>query len=36
MVAVIVPTGDYDSERQLLKDLDSCAEVKSTQGLGQH
>ena len=33
MVAVIVPTGDYDSERQLLKDLDSRAEVKSTQGL---
>ena len=33
MVAVIVPTGDYDSARQLLKDLDSCAEVKSTQGL---
>lgn len=33
MVAVIVPTGDYDSERQLLKDLDSCAEVKSTQSL---
>ena len=33
MVAVIMPTGDYDSERQLLKDLDSCAEVKSTQGL---
>ena len=33
MVAVIVPTGDYDSEHQLLKDLDSCAEVKSTQGL---
>ena len=33
MVAVIVPTGYYDSERQLLKDLDSCAEVKSTQGL---
>lgn len=33
MVAVIVTTGDYDSERQLLKDLDSCAEVKSTQGL---
>lgn len=33
MVAVIVPTGDYDSERQLLKDLDSWAEVKSTQGL---
>ena len=33
MVAVIVPTGDYDSERQLLKDLDSCAEAKSTQGL---
>ena len=33
MVAVIVPTRDYDSERQLLKDLDSCAEVKSTQGL---
>ena len=29
----MVPTGDYDSERQLLKDLDSCAEVKSTQGL---
>ena len=35
MVAVIVPTGDYDSERQLLKDLDSCAEVKSTQGLAK-
>ena len=33
MVAVIVPTGDYDSEPQLLKDLDSCAEVKSTQSL---
>lgn len=33
MVAVIVPSGDYDSERQLLNDLDSCAEVKSTQGL---
>ena len=33
MVAVIVPTGDYDSERQLLKELDSCAEVNSTQGL---
>ena len=33
MVAVFGPTGDYDSERQLLKDLDSCAEVKSTQGL---
>ena len=33
MVAVIVPTGNYDSERQLLKELDSCAEVKSTQGL---
>lgn len=35
MVAVIVPTGNYDSERQLLKDLDSCAEVKSTQGLAK-
>ena len=33
MVAVIVPTGDYDSLRQLLKYLDSCAEVKSSQGL---
>lgn len=33
MVAVIVPKGNYDAERSILKQLDACPEVKSTQGL---
>ena len=33
MVAVIVPSGDYESEGKLLDELDGCAEVKSTMGL---
>lgn len=33
MVAVIVPSGDYESEGKILDELDSCAEVKSTMGL---
>ena len=33
MVAVIVPSGDYESEGRILDELDACAEVKSTMGL---
>lgn len=33
MVAVLVPSGDYESESALLKDLESHTEVKSTTGL---
>ena len=33
MVAVIVPSGDYESEGKILDELDACAEVKSTMGL---
>lgn len=33
MVALIVPAGNYDKERKLLKELDSCPEVDHTQGL---
>lgn len=33
MVALVVPSGDYESESRLLKDLESCPEVKSTMGL---
>lgn len=33
MVAVIVPVGNYDAERQILAELDACEEVKSTMGL---
>lgn len=33
MVAIIVPKGNYDSERAILQELDQCPEVKSTQGL---
>ena len=33
MVAVIVPSGDYESEGKILDELDGCAEVKSTMGL---
>lgn len=33
LVAVLVPTGDYASERALLEDLGDCSEVKSASGL---
>lgn len=33
MVAVLVPSGDYESESALLKDLEGHTEVKSTTGL---
>lgn len=32
-VALIVPAGDYEKERKLLNDLESCAEVDYAQGL---
>ena len=33
MVAVMVPSGDYASERELLEELKACPEVKSALGL---
>ena len=33
MVALILPSGDYNSESKLLQELDACPEVKSTMGL---
>lgn len=33
MVAVVVPSGDYEAEAQILAELNSCPEVKSTMGL---
>lgn len=33
MVALIVPAGNYDTEKALLRELDICPEVESTQGL---
>ena len=33
MVAVLVPSGDYDAERAVLEELECCPEVKSTMGL---
>lgn len=33
MIALVVPAGDYEAEKNLLADLDACDEVKSTQGL---
>ena len=33
MVAVLVPTGDYEAEARVLDDLNQCPEVKSTMGL---
>ena len=33
MVAVIVPTGDYDKERALIRSLENCPEVDHVQGL---
>jgi len=32
-VAVIVPSGQYDTEKKLIKTYESCPEVKSVQGL---
>ena len=33
MVAVVVPSGNYEAEKQLLAELDACPQVKSTMGL---
>lgn len=33
MVALIVPSGDYEAESRLLQDLDAMPQVKSTMGL---
>ena len=33
MVAVMVPTGNYEAEAAILEELEACEEVKSTMGL---
>ena len=33
MVAIIVPSGNYENEGKILAELENCAEVKSTMGL---
>ena len=33
MVAILVPTGDYEAEAQILKEIEACEGVKSTMGL---
>ena len=33
MIAILVPTGDYEAEAQILKELEACEGVKSTMGL---
>lgn len=33
MIALVVPSGNYEAEKNLLADLDACDEVKSTLGL---
>ena len=33
MVAILVPTGDYEAEAQILRELEACEGVKSTMGL---
>ena len=33
MVAVIVPSGNYENEGKILEELENCPEVKSTMGL---
>ena len=33
MVAVVLPSGDYEAEAKILDELSSCPEVKSTMGL---
>jgi len=33
MVALVIPSGNYEAESKILKELESCPEVKSTMGL---
>ena len=33
MIAILVPTGDYEAEAQILAELEACEGVKSTMGL---
>ena len=33
MIAILVPTGDYEAEAQILEELEACEGVKSTMGL---
>ena len=33
MAALVVPSGDYEAESRILKELEACPEVKSTLGL---
>ena len=33
MVALVLPSGDYESESKVLQELEACPEVKSTMGL---
>lgn len=33
MVAVLIPSGDYEAEAKILDELEACPEVKSTMGL---
>ena len=33
MIAILVPTGDYEAEAQILEELEACDGVKSTMGL---
>lgn len=33
MVALVIPSGNYEAESQVLKELEACPEVKSTMGL---
>lgn len=33
MVALVLPSGNYEAESQVLKELEDCPEVKSTMGL---
>ena len=33
MVAIIVPSGNYENEGKILQELENCSEVKSTMGL---
>ncbi len=33
MIAILVPTGNYEAEAQILKELEACEGVKSTMGL---
>ena len=33
MVALVVPSGDYEAETRVLEELNACPEVKSTMGL---